>query len=484
MMITLHPAKSMQGKPTLPPSPDLLYMAALAACAAKIRVNISGVNNSAVVDDITRSLKSHADTRIVDSTLSISPKSTGNSINTVHTDNDTGDTVNTMGINNISGDEEALLLTLPDSLLPYRAVYLFIGLGMGKTVVSRSTPPKQIADFISRAKGIGINIETVDVGESTGLRAVSFDGGVSENSCPNEDDCAALLAFLLGRRGKLTFYITDYHLSTPLRRLSNTLGLTINVRQCAIDGEDAEMEKRLRFMRKKQKDAEAQSQRFIVEADFSTIGIDTASPVNIKIPGDETLAAALITAKALIPKGDFELSNVALDPWASQAVSFLKKMGVKINTDEQGKTAFGPVGTVTLQKSERVGRKARCVPLYQYLSQLPCMTIAAAFAEGKSIFRDLEPMRLFDPDGLEQLEQCLRPLGIRHGEMPDGIVIEGAKEFDGFDIIEPLPAHIAAAFCVAGVRCVGKTSIADNCIIERWPDFEKIVNEIFEFRGR
>jgi 3-phosphoshikimate 1-carboxyvinyltransferase len=112
------------------------------------------------------------------------------------------------------------------------------------------------------------------------------------------------------------------------------------------------------------------------------------------------------------------------------------------------------------------------------------MTIAAAFAEGKSVFRDLEPMRLFDPDGLDQLEQCLRPLGIRHGEMPDGIVVEGAKEFDGFDIIEPLPAHIAAAFCVAGVKCVGKTSIADEFLFARWPDFEKIVSEIFEFRGR
>jgi len=495
-MITLNPAKSMQGKLTLPTSPDLLYMAALAACAAKLRVNISGVNNSYVIDDILRSLKSHADVSLVDSTLSISPKSTLNNIS----NNDTDDTGN--GDNNVNNintvqdvqdvqnvhtadNDEPLLLTLPDSLLPYRTVYLFIGLGMGKTVVSQSTPPRQIADFIARAKGVGINLETVDIDESTtGLRVLSFDNGIAESSCPNEDDCAALLAFLLGKRGKLTFSITDYHLSTPLRRLSNALGFNLNVRQNAADGEDAEMTKRMRFMRKKQKDAEAPSQTFIVEADFSTNSINTANIINIIIPGDETLAAALITAKTLIPKGDFELYNVALDPWASQAVSFMKKMGAKINTEEQGKTAFGPVGVITVQKSERVGRKAKCVPLYQYLSQLPCMTIAAAFAEGKSVFRDLEPMRLFDPDGLEQLEQCLRPLGIRHGEMPDGIVIEGAREFDGFDIIEPLPAHIAAAFFVAGIKCVGKTSIADNLMAARWPDFDRIVNEIFEFRGR
>jgi hypothetical protein len=450
-------------------------MAALAACAAKLRINVNGINNSAVIDDILRSLQSHADINIADSTMSISPKSINTAVNTV--DNNT---------DNANSGEEALLLTLPDSLLPYRTVYLFMGLGMGKTVVSRSTPQRQLADFAAIARRIGITVESINIDETMGLQAVSFDGGIAESSCPNEDDCAALLAFLLGRREKLTFSITDYHLSTPLRRLAHALGLNVSARQNAPAGEDGEMARRLRFMRGKQKGSiDAQNQQsFIVEADFSTAAAAPANAVNITIPGDETLAAALITAKALIPKGDFELSNAALDPWATQAASFLKKMGAKINTEEQTKTAFGPTGAVTVQKSERAGRKARCVPLYQFLGQLPCMTIAAAFAEGKSVFRELEPMRLFDPDGLEQLEQCLRPLGIRHGEMPDGIVIEGAREFDGFDILEPLPAHIAAAFCAAGVKCVGKTSIADDLIFARWPDFEKIISEIFEFRGK
>jgi hypothetical protein len=68
--------------------------------------------------------------------------------------------------------------------------------------------------------------------------------------------------------------------------------------------------------------------------------------------------------------------------------------------------------------------------------------------------------------------------------MPDGIVVEGAKEFDGFDIIETLPAHIAVAFCVAGLKCVGKTSLRDDNIFARWQDFEKMINEICEFRAK
>jgi hypothetical protein len=66
--------------------------------------------------------------------------------------------------------------------------------------------------------------------------------------------------------------------------------------------------------------------------------------------------------------------------------------------------------------------------------------------------------------------------------MPNGIVVEGAKEFDGFDMKEPLPAHIAAALCVAGLKCLGKTSIADDFLTARWPEFEKMIGEIFVFR--
>jgi hypothetical protein len=442
-------------------------MAALAACAAGRRINIPGMTGGftggAVFDEVLRSLRPHAEIELADATLSISPKSPA------------------------GGGEETMLLTLPDSLLPYRAVYLFTGLGMGKAVLSRGAPRRQLLAFTASAKGMGIALEPVDIGGATGLRAASFDAAVAESSCHDEDDCAALLAFLLGKREKSAFPIAD-NLSTPLCRLANALGFAVNARQEAPEGEDTEMAKRLKYIRGKQRGTEARSRRFIVEADFEASapsgGADEADALNIAIPGDETLAAALTVAKALVPKGDFELSNAPLDPWATQSAAFLRRMGAKINAEERGKTAFGPIGTVTAQKSERVGRKARCAPLYQYLGQLPCMAIAAAFAEGKSVFRELEPMRLFDPDGLEQLEQCLRPLGIRHGEMPDGIVIEGAKEFDGFDIKEPLPAHIAAAFCVAGVKCLGETSVADDFLTARWPGFKEMVGEIFEFRGR
>jgi 3-phosphoshikimate 1-carboxyvinyltransferase len=261
----------------------------------------------------------------------------------------------------------------------------------------------------------------------------------------------------------------------------------------------------MRFLLGKQREHQNQSLIYTIDIDFSAkssgninakssdnTDIESSGnnntngngALNITIPGDEILAAALAVLKCLVPKGDLEITNVPLESWASQTLSLLKKMNCKVSAKENCKTAFGQAGTVAIPKSEYVGRKTRCIPFYQYIGQLPCMAVASAFAEGKSGFRDLDALRFSEPDGLDQLEKSLRPLGVRHGEMPDGIVVEGAKDFDGFDIHEPLPAYIAIAFCVAGLKCIGKTSIADDYILARWPGFENMINEICEFRAK
>jgi hypothetical protein len=472
-MINLRPAKSVQGKVELPVSPDLLFMAALGACAAAKKICVNGVSGTGVVDDIIRALQSHASIQLNGSTLQVDP---------------------------LSRDDPGILLTLPESLLPYRAIYLFMGLGMGKTVTARSMPERQQHDVIARGKRIGITVEPVRVDDMTGLRAAYFDSGIAKSANISEDDCAALLAFMFGKGEKLTFTIVDYHLSAPLRQLAHAFGFTVGTKSNTAGDTNDPIAKRMRFLQGKQRDTSAQSQIFIVDADFSRKNAaapdnsdradgaaGTDEGLNITVPGDEILAAALVALKYLVPKGDLDISNAPLETWASQTTSFIRKMGCKINTQENVRTAFGSCGTVTVKRTECSGRKIRCVPLYQYTGHLPYMAVAAAFVDGrdsKSVFRELGALRLFEPDGLDQLEKCLRPLGVRHGEMPDGIVMEGAKDFDGFDIQEQLPAHIAAAFCMAGLKCMGKTSIGDEHILSRWPNFETLINEICEFRNK
>jgi 5-enolpyruvylshikimate-3-phosphate synthase len=108
------------------------------------------------------------------------------------------------------------------------------------------------------------------------------------------------------------------------------------------------------------------------------------------------------------------------------------------------------------------------------------MLILATFARGQSVFRSLEELRNEFPLFIAQILACIDAIGGRYGEMPDGIVIEGIKEYDGFDISENYSAGVNAACAVAGLRCRGKSNIADDAILHRWPHFNSIIDSVCE----
>ncbi|MFP4162693.1 MAG: hypothetical protein ACLFQB_02990 [Chitinispirillaceae bacterium] len=451
-MLKLHPVKAIQGKVEVPANPELLYLAALSACATGLNLRIPGIKKSAVLEDVCRSLENHATTELNDSVLAISP---------------------------VKSDDPALLLKLPRSLSAYRTMYLFMGLGMGKTVVSPDASQKRIEAWKEQGKHLGIKLEQVGIAQSVGLRLEEYTESSLGNI--NEENTAALLSFLLGRNESRSFTIS-FFLSNPLRHLSQALGLPITVKSASAEKKNDPLMQRIRFLQQKKKIATTQNQSFTVTVDFTSPEKDRN--VDISLPGDDILASALVSAKCLIPKGSLVISNVPLESWASQCMGFIRKMGCKLSIQENSRTSFGSAGMVTIQKTDLTGRKVRCSPLYQFTGQLPCMAVTAAFAKGQSVFRELEELRLDEPDGIDLLEQCLRTLGVRHGEMPDGIVMEGARDFDGFDLNGSLEAHIAVAFSIAGLKCMGETTISDEHLSARWPEFEELLNKICEFRSQ
>ncbi|MFW6245092.1 MAG: hypothetical protein ACOC36_04315, partial [Fibrobacterota bacterium] len=382
-MLKLHPVKAVQGKIVLPTNPDLLYLAALSACATGTEVQIPEIKENSVLSDIRKSLQGHAEIELADSTLHITP---------------------------VVSNDPTLLLNLPDSLQTYRTMFLFLGLGMGKTVVSRSASDKRINAWIEQGKKLGIKLEKLNVAQTYGLHAADF-------TCPdtdlsvNEDNSAALLSFLMGKNESCSFTISFY-LSNPLRHLSQALGYPISVKSNTAEKTKDPLMQRIRFMQQKMKTAPAQNQTFTVSVDYTKQ--ERREAVELSVPGDDILAAALLSVKCMIPKGSFVISNVPLESWASQHMGFIRKMGCKLSIQENKRTSFGAAGMVTIQKTELTGRKVKCIPLYQFTGQLPCMSVTAAFARGQSVFRELEELRLDEPDGIDLLEKCLRTLGVRH----------------------------------------------------------------------
>jgi hypothetical protein len=450
-VLTINPAKAMKGTYDLPASPDLFVLAVVTALVARRSISITPCSDTPLVRSWIDIFKGCASFEILNGVWHVTP---------------------------VTQDPSQYILITSDQI-PYRDLTLFMLLGMGKTVAFTSISEKRIERWKSSARKYGISIETALYSGNSGLTLVNPPESITVSSSPEEEDISMILGLVAGLRQSCTFTI-DTPYTSPLRTVAPLFGFELSVKSLA-EKENDPIARRIKMMQKKS--PSPSSLRYALTTDFSATIDAGDNPVPVTLPGDEILSALLLTARCLIQKGSFVLGNIPLETWCAPVLTFIRKMGTKITAQETGRTSFGSTGIVSMQKIELVGRKLECRSAQIYAPYIPSLTVLAAYAQGQSVFRGIDDLRYDQPDGIDRIESCIRTLGARHGEMPDGIVMEGGKYFDGFDFSEALYPALSGAFAVAGLRCIGVTTINDDQLKQRWPDFESVLTSLFEYRA-
>jgi hypothetical protein len=443
-VLEIQRAKEIKGKVELPPNPDYFLLTLLCALASNKPAHITPLDDTPLTALFKDSFSSLLDIKQEQSTCMVSPKPDGGST----------------------------FILLPYDELPFRDFIVFLLLGLGKTVAFRNVSPKRLEAWQQRACVFGCTIESKQYYDSTGISLSSNGGFTMPDEIIDQNSIHPCIGLAFGQKKKLSL-VMDHQLQSPLRHILPSFGYDVLIKS-NYDKKDP-LARRLRFLAPKTAKKTDSKQTFTVSADFSLINPD---PVSVTLPGDDVLGSLLLEAKSLIQRGQLIIANAPLEPWSCATLNYIRKMGCNEGIQEERRTSFGSTGMVYLQSFKCYGHKMDCIPLYHYQRQLPAIVTIATFAKGQSVFRGLEDLRNETPDAIEKVLACVRCMGGRHGEMPDGIVIDGAKQFDGFDLKKPLSAAQNGACAVAGLKCNGKTLVEDSLILQRWPSFSRIVDGI------
>jgi hypothetical protein len=447
-VLEIKQAREIRGSVRIPPSGDLFFVSIVASLAAKTTTRISPVTDIPLVPWWEKVFAGHAAFSCEGDSCIVQPVD----------------------------DPGAQPITLSYDEIPYRDFVVFALLGLGKTMFIDPLPGARVEVWTKCAADLGCNLHTVDF---NGKQTLKLDGGDNfrvRDTVKPIDEVHPILGLALGLARQVSF-VTDEVFTSPARHALSAFGYTLSVTNNLRDKNEDPLVRRMRFMQIGKKSEGPVL--FTVAADLSKR--EDIAPV-ITLPGDDVLCAIFAVAKCIVPKGSLIIENAALESWSMATLSLFRKMGGAVATQETGATSFGPCGTVTFTKFGHSGRKVECVPLFQYAPQLPAMVVLAAYGAGQSVFRGCADLRNDEPDGLEQILSCVNLLGARHGEMPDGIVIDGGRQFDGFDLPDHVPAHLAASFAVAGLHCMGKTTVNDEAIRRKWPRFGEMLWSICQFR--
>ncbi|MFC7048482.1 3-phosphoshikimate 1-carboxyvinyltransferase [Emcibacter nanhaiensis] len=200
---------------------------------------------------------------------------------------------------------------------------------------------------------------------------------------------------------------------------------------------------------------------------------------NLTVPGDPSSAAFPVVAALITPGSDITIRNVGLNPDRTGLFITLKEMGADIEFVNEREDCGEPVADLRVRHSRL---KAITVPQDRapsMIDEYPILCIAAAFADGTTMMRGAEELRVKESDRIAIMVKGLRACGIDVEEFDDGMAITGSREKPaGGAVIEThLDHRIAMSFLTLGLQSEQPVTVDDGSVIETsFPIFRELMN--------
>jgi 3-phosphoshikimate 1-carboxyvinyltransferase len=145
----------------------------------------------------------------------------------------------------------------------------------------------------------------------------------------------------------------------------------------------------------------------------------------LTVPGDPSAAASRVALALLADAGELTLRGVLANPTRLGFVALLRRMGARLEVEEEEGGGPEPTATLTARPSRLRGVEVGAEEVPAAIDELVLLGALAARAEGETVVRGAAELRLKESDRIAVLVANLRGLGVRAEELPDGFTVLG-----------------------------------------------------------
>jgi 3-phosphoshikimate 1-carboxyvinyltransferase len=147
-------------------------------------------------------------------------------------------------------------------------------------------------------------------------------------------------------------------------------------------------------------------------------------------------------------------------------------MGADLTVTETGLEAGEPVGTIRVRHSALKGTTVGGSVVVEMIDEFPILMVAALIAEGETVVRDAQELRVKETDRISVMAGELAKLGAQITETPDGFVIKGPQKLKGANVDGHDDHRVSMSLSVAGLVADGETTVLDaKCAGDSFPGF-------------
>lgn len=199
----------------------------------------------------------------------------------------------------------------------------------------------------------------------------------------------------------------------------------------------------------------------------------------VEVPGDISSAAYFIAAGLLIPHSEILIKNVGINPTRDGILRVCRQMGADLKLLNVHEQCGEPVADLLVRYSSLKGTVIEKDLIPTLIDELPVIAVMAAFADGTTIIRDAQELRVKESNRLAIITHHLTEMGADVIPTKDGMIINGGRPLHGAVLESHLDHRIAMSFAVAGMASEGETEIVNaECVNISYPGFYRDMEKL------
>lgn len=149
------------------------------------------------------------------------------------------------------------------------------------------------------------------------------------------------------------------------------------------------------------------------------------------VPGDPSSAAFLVAAAVLSPASRIRLEGVCLNPTRLGFFQILQRMGADLTITPMEQRMGEPVGVIEAASSRLCATAVRPEEVPSAIDEFPLLAVVATAAEGTTVLRGAEELRVKESDRIASVVGELSKMGAEISEHPDGFSVHGRTQLHG-----------------------------------------------------
>jgi len=211
----------------------------------------------------------------------------------------------------------------------------------------------------------------------------------------------------------------------------------------------------------------------------SVKGGQSLKATHVHVPGDISSAAFFLVAGAIVPNSEVTLRNVGLNPSRTGIIDVMVDMGADLHVSSEELEAAEPVADLTIKPSSLRATTIEGDMIPRLIDELPIIALLATQAEGITVIKDAEELKVKETNRIDTVVHELKTLGAKIEATDDGMIIYGGSKLHGGRVNSHGDHRIGMMLAIASLISDGEVILEnEEAISVSYPMFFAHLNKL------